>query len=137
MSAGEVTDALIAELDKDIFDVVILNYANGDMVGHTGDYEAAKTAIEFLDKCLKRVYDKVMEKEGTLLITADHGNCDIMWDENNNVVTSHTTSKVPFIITKDVNLKSGKLADIAPTILYLLGLDIPSEMTGENLIENR
>ena len=78
-----------------------------------------------------------MEKEGTLLITADHGNCDIMWDENNNVVTSHTTSKVPFIITKDVNLKSGKLADIAPTILYLLGLDIPSEMTGENLIENR
>ena len=136
MSAKEVTDTLLEELDKDIYDVVILNYANGDMVGHTGDYEAAKKAIEFLDTQIKRLYDKVIEKEGTLIITADHGNCDIMWDENNNVVTSHTTSKVPFIITKEnIKLKNGKLSDIAPTMLYLLGLEKPDEMTGDILIE--
>ena len=136
MSAEEVTNTLIDELSKDLYDVVILNFANGDMVGHTGVYEAAKTAVEFLDKCLKRIYDKVNELDGILIVTADHGNCDTMWDENHNVVTSHTTEPVPFIITKkDIELKEGKLGDIAPTMLKLLNIDIPEEMTGEVLIK--
>lgn len=135
MSAKEVTDTLIKELDKDFYDVVILNYANGDMVGHTGNYEAAKQAIEYLDVCLKRLYDKILEKEGTLIITADHGNCDIMWDKNHVPVTSHTIMPVPFIITRnDIRLKDGKLADIAPTMLELLEIKKPIEMTGESLI---
>ena len=137
MSAKEVTDALLNELDKDYFDVVILNYANGDMVGHTGNYEAAKSAVEFLDTRIKMLYDKVSEKNGTLIITADHGNCDIMWDEKHVPVTSHTTSKVPFIITKKgISLNDGKLADIAPTMLELLEFKKPDEMTGESLIKH-
>ena len=135
MSAEEVTNTLLSELDKDIYDVVILNYANGDMVGHTGVYDAAVKAVEFLDKCLTRLYDKVKEKDGILIVTADHGNCDTMWDENHVVVTSHTKMPVPFIITKkDIALKEGKLSDIAPTMLYLLNLEVPEEMTGEILI---
>ena len=135
MSAKQVTDTLLDELDKDYYYVVILNYANGDMVGHTGNYDAAKSAVEFLDTCLKRLYNKVKEKEGILIVTADHGNCDIMWDEKHVPVTSHTTSLVPFIITDDkIKLKNGKLADIAPTILDLLELQKPTSMTGESLI---
>lgn len=135
MSAEEVTNTLLRELDKDIYDVVILNYANGDMVGHTGVYDAAVKAVEFLDKCLTRLYDKVKEKDGILIVTADHGNCDTMWDENHVVVTSHTKMPVPFIITKkDIALKEGKLSDIAPTMLYLLNLEVPEEMSGEILI---
>ena len=135
MSAKEVTDKVLKELDKDYYDVIILNYANGDMVGHTGNYDATLAAIEFLDTCLKRLYDKVTEKNGILIITADHGNCDIMWDSNHTIVTSHTTMPVPFIITrKDFLLRDGKLADIAPTMLELLELEKPKEMTGESLI---
>ena len=108
------------------------------MVGHTGNYDAAIKAVEFLDKCLKRLYDKVLEKDGTLIITADHGNCDIMWDDNHKPVTSHTTMPVPFVVTKDdILLKNGKLADIAPTMLELLSLKKPEEMTGESLIINK
>lgn len=137
MSAKEVTDTLLNEIDKDYFDVVILNYANGDMVGHTGNYDAAKRAVEFLDICLKRLYDKVNEKNGTLIITADHGNCDVMWDEKHVPVTSHTTNKVPFIITKKgILLKDGKLSDIAPTMIELLGLEKPDEMTSTSLIKS-
>ena len=100
MSAKEITDNLLAELDKDYLDFVVLNYANGDMVGHTGVYEAAKTAVEFMDKCLKRLYDKVVEKDGILVVTADHGNCDVMVNEDGSVCTTHTTNPVPFIVTK-------------------------------------
>lgn len=135
MSAKEVTDTLIDEINKDIYDVIILNYANGDMVGHTGDYEAAKTAVEFLDKCLGKLYNLIKEKDGILIVTADHGNCDTMWDENHVPVTSHTLEKVPFIITrKDISLKNGKLCDIAPTMIELMNLAKPNEMTGESLI---
>ena len=135
MSAKEVTDTLINEINQDIYDVIILNYANGDMVGHTGVYEAAKTAVEFLDTCLKRIYDLVMEKGGIMLITADHGNCDTMWDENHIPVTSHTLERVPFIITeKGLSLKEGRLADIVPTMIELMGLSKPNEMTGNSLI---
>lgn len=136
MSANEVTNKLLEELDKDIHDVVILNYANGDMVGHTGVYSAAVKAVEFLDGCLSKLYEKVKEKDGILIVTADHGNCDVMWDDNHVPVTSHTNSKVPFIITKKhIELKNGKLADISPTILHLLNISVPKEMTGNNLIK--
>ena len=137
MSAEEITNHLIEELDKDYLDFVVLNYANGDMVGHTGVYEAAVKAVEFMDKCIKRVYDKVEELDGLMVITADHGNCDVMVNEDGTICTTHTTNPVPFMVTKK-NLKlreNGKLADIAPTILSLMNLPIPVEFDGENLIE--
>ncbi len=137
MSAEEVTDKLLNELDKNYLDLVILNYANGDMVGHTGNYEAAVKAVEFLDKCIGRLYQKVAEKNGTLIITADHGNCDVMINDDGTPCTTHTTNKVPFIVTREnISLKKeGKLADIAPTMLDLLNIPIPVEMDGDSLIQ--
>ena len=134
MSVYEVTDNFLKEVDN--FDVTIMNLANGDMVGHTGVYEAAKLAVEHMDKCLDKIYKKVVEElNGVLIVIADHGNCDMMWDENHNPVTSHTTNPVHCIITKKgITLKNGKLADIAPTMIKLLGLKVPEEMTGEVLI---
>ena len=135
MSAYIVTDKFLEEVGN--FDVTIMNLANGDMVGHTGNYDAAKEAVEDMDKCLDKIYNKVVkELDGTLIIIADHGNCDMMWDENHNPVTSHTTFPVPCIVTKEgIELKDGKLADIAPTMLHIMGLPIPEEMTGECLIK--
>jgi 2,3-bisphosphoglycerate-independent phosphoglycerate mutase len=134
MSVYEVTDNFLKEVGN--FDVTIMNFANGDMVGHTGVYEAALKAVEDMDKCLDKVYSKIMELGGVLIIIADHGNCDMMWDEEGKPVTSHTTNPVPCIITKEgIELKDGKLADIAPTMLKLLDLPIPEEMTGECLIK--
>ena len=136
MSAEEITDNLIAELDKDYLDFVVLNFANGDMVGHTGVYEAAVTAVEFMDKMLKRILDKIEEIDGTLIVTADHGNCDVMVNEDGTVCTTHTTNPVPFVVNKKVKLKEhGKLADIAPTILTLMEVPIPAEINGDSLIE--
>lgn len=135
MSVYEVTDSFLNEVEN--FDVTIMNLANGDMVGHTGVYEAAKQAVEDMDICITKIYNKVQELNGTLIIIADHGNCDMMWDENKLPVTSHTTNPVPCIITKEgIELNNGKLADIAPTMLQLLGLPIPEEMTGTSLIKN-
>lgn len=134
MSANEITDKLLEVVDN--YDVVILNFANCDMVGHTGNMEATIKAIETVDKNIGRIFAKANELNATMLITADHGNCDIMLDDNNNVITSHTTSPVPFIVTdKNIKLKNGKLGDIAPTMLEILGLKQPVEMTGESLIE--
>ena len=135
MSAYIVTDRFLQEVGK--YDVTIMNLANGDMVGHTGNYDAAKEVVEDMDKCLEKIYNKVVnELKGTLIIIADHGNCDMMWDENHNPVTSHTTNPVPCIVTKEgIELKDGKLADIAPTMLTILGLPIPEEMNGECLIK--
>lgn len=134
MSADEVTEKLLSELPNT--DLVILNFANGDMVGHTGVLEAAIKAVETVDKDLKKIYDKVMELGGILIVTADHGNCEEMLDDNNNIVTSHTTNPVPFIITEPgLKLHTGKLGDIAPTILDLMNIEKPEEMTGESLIE--
>ena len=134
MSVYEVTEEFLKEVNN--YDVTIMNLANGDMVGHTGVYEAAVSAVEHMDKCLNKIYKKVVEElNGILIIIADHGNCDMMWDENHNPVTSHTTNPVPCIITKKgITLKDGKLADIAPTMITLLGLPVPKEMTGEVLI---
>ena len=134
MSANEVTEKLLEELGET--DLVILNFANGDMVGHTGVLEAAIKAVETVDKNLKLIYDKVIELDGTLIVTADHGNCEEMLDDNDNIVTSHTTNPVPFIITRnDIKLHEGKLGDIAPTILDLMNIEKPEEMTGISLIE--
>ncbi len=134
MSVYEVTDNFLKEVGN--FDVTIINLANGDMVGHTGVYEAAKQAVEDMDICITKMYNKVMELGGVMIIIADHGNCDMMWDENHNPVTSHTTNPVPCIITKEgIEINNGKLADIAPTMLELLGLPIPPEMTGISLIK--
>lgn len=137
MSALEITDKLLLELDKDYLDIVILNYANGDMVGHTGNYNAAVKAVECLDKCIKKIYDKISSINGTMIITADHGNCDVMINDDGTPCTTHTTNKVPFIVTrKNIELKdSGKLADIAPTILNLLNIPIPIEITGDSLLK--
>ena len=133
MSVYEVTDKFLENVDD--YDVTIMNFANGDMVGHTGNYEAAVKAVECMDKCLDKIYQKVMDLNGILIIIADHGNCDVMWDNNHLPVTSHTTNPVPCIITKDdIKINNGKLADIAPTIIDLLGLPIPKEMTGNSLI---
>ena len=133
MSAIEITDKLINTIDN--YNVVILNYANGDMVGHTGNLDAVIKSLEVLDTCLKRLYDKVKELDGTLLIIADHGNCEYMLDDNNNEITSHTTSLVPCILTNNkYSLKDGSLSDVAPTMLKLLNLEKPHEMTGKSLI---
>lgn len=134
MSVYEVTDELLKELGN--FDLVILNFANGDMVGHTGVLEAAIKAVESVDECLGKIYQKVQELGGTMIITADHGNCEEMLDENDNVLTAHTTNPVPFIVTnKNISLVPGKLGDIAPTILELMNIEKPAEMTGESLIK--
>ena len=134
MSVYEVTDNFLKEVGN--YDVTIMNLANGDMVGHTGVYEAAVEAVEDMDKCLAKIYERTVEElGGILLIIADHGNCDMMWDSEHKPVTSHTTNPVPCIITKEgIELNDGKLADIAPTMLELIGLPIPKEMTGNSLI---
>lgn len=135
MSIEEVTNALLNELDNRTYDLIILNYANCDMVGHTGSLEASIKAVEAVDRNIGRLYKKVEELNGIMVITADHGNCELMIDENNNVITSHTTNKVPFIIcNENYYPKDGKLGDIAPTILKLMDLDIPKEMSRDLLI---
>ncbi len=138
MSAYEVTDMVIKEIDKDIFDAIILNYANPDMVGHTGVFEAAVKAVEVVDKCICRVIEHICSKGGECLITADHGNVDKMIDEDTGgAFTAHTTNPVPLIYVTDkkVSLRnSGILADIAPTMLEILQIPQPDEMTGKSLI---
>lgn len=134
MSAIAITDALLEEMEN--YDVIIINYANGDMLGHTGVLNAAIKGVETIDKCLEKVYNKIKELDGIMIITADHGNCEEMLDNENNMITSHSTNKVPFIITKEnLQLAPGRLSDIAPTLLELLELEIPKEMTGKSLIQ--
>ena len=135
MSANEITEALLPRLSK--FDVVLLNYANGDMVGHTGNESAAVKAVECLDKQLSKLVPEVLKLDGCVLIIADHGNAEQMWDDEHNVpLTSHTTNPVNFIMVsnKQFSVKDGGLADVAPTILKLLDIEQPAEMTGKSLI---
>ena len=137
MSAYLITDKLMEELDNN-YDLVVLNYANGDMVGHTGNYDATSKAVLALDNCLDRLYKKALEDDYTLVIIADHGNCDYMLDDKDNVVTSHSVSPVPCIITdNNYKVNNGRLCDVAPTILNIMGIDIPKEMNGNSLIERR
>ena len=137
MSAYEVTDKLLEALDTDKYDMVILNFANCDMVGHTGIMEAAIKAVETVDECIGKVADKVISMGGAIFITADHGNAEQMIDPaDGSVFTAHTTNVVPLIAAGigDVKLNEGRLADLAPTMLDVMGLDIPEEMTGKSLI---
>ena len=138
MSAKEVTDACVERIESGNYDVIILNFANCDMVGHTGVYEAARLAVETVDECVNRVVEATSRMGGISLITADHGNADRMLEDDGvTPYTAHTTNPVPFyIVGADVKLRDGKLADIAPTMLDLMGLEKPAEMDGETLILN-
>lgn len=135
MSIYEVTDAVVGEVEKDHFDAIILNFANCDMVGHTGMMEPTIRAVEAVDECIGRVVDAITAKGGVALITADHGNADDMITEEGNPITSHSTNPVPFILTMEgVTLREGGvLADLSPTILKILGIEQPKEMTGTPL----
>ncbi|SDF01457.1 2,3-bisphosphoglycerate-independent phosphoglycerate mutase [Eubacterium pyruvativorans] len=138
MSAPEVTEKVLEQIAEDKYDVIILNFANADMVGHTGVMDAAVRAVEALDSCVSRIADAVLNRGGQILLTADHGNADTMADEAGNVITSHSTNPVPLVhISADPKpLKAGgKLADIAPTLLTLMDLPVPEEMTGNVLVE--
>ena len=137
MSAYEVADACVELINEDKYDCIILNFANCDMVGHTGVFEAAVKAVEAVDECLGKVVDAILKKDGKVLITADHGNADCLVDpETKGVFTAHTTNPVPLILigAGDVGLNRGKLCDLTPTMLDLMGLDKPAEMSGESLI---
>ena len=129
MSAREITSNLLEKMDNN-YDFIFLNFANGDMVGHTGNYDMTKKAIETIDEMIGKLYKKCMEDEYLFIITADHGNAEEMIDENGNVVTSHTTNLVPFIVTdKNLNIDNvNKLSDIAPFVLNYMNLNLPDEM---------
>lgn len=147
MSASEVTDVAIAAVEKGIYSFIVINYANPDMVGHTGMMDAAVQAIETVDRSVGRLLEKVNKAGGTAIIIADHGNAEYMWDEEKNPWTAHTTNLVPFILVEGEGLKipghgtevplreDGRLCDVAPTILEILRLPQPTEMTGRSMIE--
>ncbi len=138
MSAYEVTDKVVDVIRKRLDDVIILNFANCDMVGHTGVLEAAVKAVETVDECIGKIVDEVIRQNGVILITADHGNAEQMIDyTTGDPFTAHTTNPVPLIVAgmgENISLKEGRLADLAPTMLDIMGEEKPSEMTGESLI---
>lgn len=139
MSAYQVTEKVLKKLDSNEYDVVILNFANCDMVGHTGDFDAAVKAVKTVDECVGKVVDKVIAMGGCAIITADHGNADKMIAEDGSPFTAHTTNLVPFIVAgekfKDKKLRdNGILADVAPTLLDMMGVAVPQEMSGKSII---
>ena len=139
MSAQGVTDEMLRRINMDRYDLMVLNYANGDMVGHTGSLKAAIKAVESVDEGVGKIVNAVLEKGGALIVTADHGNCEQMIDpDTGGIHTAHTTYDVDLIVVNDIYKEQlrtgGRLADIAPTALRLLGLPQPTEMTGESLI---
>ncbi len=139
MSANEVTEELLPKIKSGKYDFVLVNFANPDMVGHTGNMDAAIKAVETVDTCVEKVYNAIIEVDGQMFICADHGNADKLVDyDTNKPFTAHTTNPVPFILVnaKDVkDLKDGgKLCDVAPTLLELMGLEVPKEMTGQSLL---
>ena len=137
MSAYELRDALCEDLEKAEADFVCLNFANGDMVGHTGVMEAAIKACEAVDICAKDVIETGLKNGYSTLLIADHGNCETMMNPDGSPHTSHTTNPVPFILidSDKINVKSGILGDIAPTILELMGVEQPKEMTQKSLLK--
>ena len=137
MSAPEVADRAVEKIESGKYDVIILNFANCDMVGHTGIFDAAVEAVETVDVCVGKVVEAVRKMGGKTLITADHGNADCMMEKDGSPFTAHTTNLVPFVVVgEDCELREGgKLCDIAPTMLKLLGLEQPAEMTGESIIK--
>ncbi|MGL6105268.1 2,3-bisphosphoglycerate-independent phosphoglycerate mutase [Romboutsia sp.] len=140
MNANELTEKVLARIDEDKFDFIVLNYANPDMVGHTGVVEAAVKAVETVDTCVGKIVEKILAKGGCALITADHGNAELMQDpETKTTITAHSTNPVPFIVVgeelKTAKLREdGRLSDIAPTILGMMNLEKPEQMTGDSLI---
>ena len=138
MSAYEVTEKVTEAIRTGKYDAIILNFANCDMVGHTGIFDAAKAAVEAVDTCVGKVYDAVKDMDGVMLITADHGNADKMYEADGSPFTAHTTNPVPFVVCGyDCELREGgKLCDIAPTMLKIMGLEQPSEMTGESIVSD-
>jgi len=148
MSASQVTDTAIAAIRKGVYALIVINYANPDMVGHTGNLDATVEALQTVDVELGRLLESISQAGGTAIITADHGNAEYMWDENHKPWTAHTTNPVPFILVEgeglkvpghgaDVQLRSdGRLSDIAPTILDILNIAQPSEMTGRSMLVN-
>ena len=140
MEAYNLTDELLRRLEDNPYELIVVNYANGDMVGHTGDYAAAKKAIEVVDECLGRLLARCKELDAQVLITADHGNSEEMVDVATGLVkTSHTLNPVECILVSSTAaqltlVESGKLADLAPTILQLLELEVPAQMTAQSLI---
>jgi 2,3-bisphosphoglycerate-independent phosphoglycerate mutase len=141
MSAPEVTDRLVEAIRSGRFDVIVLNYANTDMVGHTGRIDAATKAVEAVDICLGRLSEAVEQAGGTLVITADHGNAEMMRDpETGEPHTAHTLNPVPFVVVNPLaeigQVENGRLSDIAPTLLEILGLTKPASMTGHSLISS-
>lgn len=137
MSAEPVCDNVVNAIDSGKYDFVVVNFANPDMVGHTGVLSAAIKAVETVDKCVGRIFDKIVEKEGNLFIIADHGNAELMKDEAGNLYTAHTNNPVPFCLVTPEKYKlktGGRLCDVAPTILDLMHIEKPIEMTGESLI---
>ena len=138
MSAPEVTENVVKAINSRKYDVIILNFANPDMLGHTGNIDASVKALEVLDGCVKQVVDAIIANEGTVLITADHGNTEQMVDyKTGEPHTAHTTNPVPLVVVgrDNIKLKEGRLADLVPTMLDLMNLEKPEEMTGESLIE--
>jgi 2,3-bisphosphoglycerate-independent phosphoglycerate mutase len=137
MSAPELTDKAVVAIGSGKYDLVVLNFANPDMVGHTGSLEAAIKAVETVDTGLGRIADAVAAAGGALLVTADHGNCELMRDpETGGPHTAHTTNVVPVMLAgvSGARLDNGRLADVAPTLLALMGIDQPAEMTGRSLL---
>ena len=136
MSAYEITDELISEIKSQTNDFICLNYANGDMVGHTGSFEAAIMACETIDECVKKVVNCCIKNDYTVLLISDHGNCDMMINEDGTPNTAHTKNLVPLILinSKYKSISNGILANIAPTILKIMDIDIPSEMTEKPLV---
>jgi len=137
MNAAQVMEGVLKAIKEEKYEVIIVNFANPDMVGHTGVYTAALKAIETIDRCVGKITEAILEKGGEVLITADHGNVEDMINGHGSPVTAHSTNRVPFycVSGKGVKLKeTGRLADIAPTILDLLDIDQPEEMTGKSLI---
>jgi 2,3-bisphosphoglycerate-independent phosphoglycerate mutase len=139
MSAYELAESTVREIEADKHDVIILNFANPDMVGHSGMLEPTIKAVEATDECLGKVVEAILAKDGVCIITADHGNADMVFDENGRPHTAHTTNPVPLIVTREgLSLREGGiLADISPTLLDLIGLAKPEEMTGSTLVDKK
>jgi 2,3-bisphosphoglycerate-independent phosphoglycerate mutase len=137
MGACEIADNVVLRIHEKKYDLIVMNFANPDMVGHTGILKAAATAIETVDKCAWRVFEAVKEEGGTMIVTADHGNAEEMLDKNHMPETKHTNNPVPFfVLDKSVSLRrdEASLQDIAPTILHLMGLPKPGVMTGTSIV---
>jgi 2,3-bisphosphoglycerate-independent phosphoglycerate mutase len=137
MSAYEVKDALVEQIKANKYEFIVVNFANGDMVGHTGVYDAIRKAVFAVDNCVKDVVETAKQNGYEIIIIADHGNADHAVNNDGTPNTAHSLNPVPFIVISDriAEIRSGRLADVAPSVLTLMGIDIPEEMKGESLVK--